>query len=196
MNPPPLRAPPGPPPEPKPERSWAIPEPKLGPMLWPKAISSSDPICTLGPDFNVRIRCPHGPPRVGSGWSLMRKTAAPLDHRGPLAFPEENVESPLWPRGALPTLADPIPGGWGWGEKCFPHPPFHGDTRRSFYYKPSMMFLMLRSSLFCKKMYFSLTKSNQAIGFRYADHTLFEAPQGYSVTTKRPFRNVQWGHFS
>ena len=64
-----------------------------------------------------------GAPEVGSGWTLMRKTAAPLGHKGPLAFPEEDVESPLWPRGALPTLADPIPGGWGWGEKCFPQPP-------------------------------------------------------------------------
>ena len=64
-----------------------------------------------------------GAPEVGSGWTVMRKTAAPLGHKRPLPFPEEDVESPLWPRGALPTLADPIPGGWGWGEKCFPQSP-------------------------------------------------------------------------
>ena len=83
--------------------------------------------------------------------------------------------------------------GWGWG--CLPQPPPLMGYENVFYYKHSMMFQMLLSSLFCEKMLFFFAKSNQAVGFCHANHTLFEAPQGHSITTKGPFYNVQWVHF-
>ena len=101
---------------------------------------------------------------------------------------------PKKPRPPNPRRARPRESAGG-GDASPSHPPLMG-YENVFYYKHSMMFQMLLSSLFCRKILFFLAKSNQAIGFCHADHTLFEAPQGHSITTKGPFYNVQWVHFS